>query len=141
MMNKVAENIMKNKELMTVFRENKVSFVYLFGSQASGNSGKDSDVDIAVMLPFEMKKEERFDSRLKLMGKISEILKKKVDIVVLNDIRSLYFKYIIIKEGKIIYKESDLSPAEFESKALGIYFDFRPFLENYNKDYVKRILQ
>jgi len=141
MMNKVAENIMKNKELMTVFRENKVSFVYLFGSQASGNSGKDSDVDIAVMLPFEMKKEERFDLRLNLMGKISEILKKKVDIVVLNDIRSLYFKYIIIKEGKIIYKESDLSPAEFESKALGIYFDFRPFLENYNKDYVKRILQ
>ena len=132
---------MKNKELMTVFRENKVSFVYLFGSQASGNSGKDSDVDIAVMLPFEMKKEERFDLRLNLMGKISEILKKKVDIVVLNDIRSLYFKYIIIKEGKIIYKESDLSPAEFESKALGIYFDFRPFLENYNKDYVKRILQ
>ena len=140
-MNKTAENIMNNKDLKTVFRENKVSFAYLFGSQVNGSFGKDSDVDIAVMLPFEIKKEERFDLRLKLMGKISKILKKKIDVVVLNDIHSLYFKYIIIKEGKIIYKETDLSPFDFESKTLGIYFDFRPFLEDYNKAYVKRNLQ
>src|SRR3989344_3266186 len=123
----MAENITKNKDLMAVFKRNKVSFAYLFGSQANGAFGKDSDVDIAVMLPFEMKKEERFDLRLKFMGEISKILKKKVDVVVLNDVSSLYFKYIIIKEGKIIYKEIDLSPAEFESKTLGIYFDFRSF--------------
>jgi len=140
-MNNMTENIMKNKGLMAIFEKNKVSFAYLFGSQANGSFGKDSDVDIAVMLPFEMKKEERFDLRLKLMGEISKILKKKVDVAVLNDIRSLYFKYIIIKEGRIIYKKTDLSPADFESKTLGIYFDFRPFLENYNKAYVKRSLQ
>ena len=137
----MTENIMNNKDLVAIFEKNKVSFAYLFGSQANGSSGKDSDVDIAVMLPFEMKKEERFDLRLKFMGEISKILKKKVDVVVLNDVSSLYFKYIIIKEGKIIYKEIDLSPAEFESKTLGIYFDFRSFLENYNKAYVKRSLQ
>ena len=137
----MTENIMKNKDLMAVFKRNKVSFAYLFGSQADGSFSKDSDVDIAVMLPFEMKKEERFDLRLNLMGEISKILKKKVDVAVLNDIRSLYFKYIIIKEGRIIYKKTDLSPADFESKTLGIYFDFRPFLENYNKAYVKRSLQ
>jgi len=135
------ESIMKNKDLMAIFKENNVSFAYLFGSLASGNFNQDSDIDIAVMLPFEMKKKERFDLRLKLMGEISKILKKKVDVVVLNDVSSLYFKYIIIKEGKIIYKEIDLSPAEFESKTLGIYFDFRSFLENYNKAYVKRSLQ
>jgi len=135
------ESIMKNKDLMAMFKENNVSFAYLFGSLVSGNFNQGSDVDIAVMLPFEMKKEERFDLRLKFMGEISKILKKKVDVVVLNDVSSLYFKYIIIKEGKIIYKEIDLSPAEFESKTLGIYFDFRSFLENYNKAYVKRSLQ
>lgn len=139
-MNKTAENIRNNKDLKTVFGENKVSFAYLFGSRVNGSFGKDSDVDIAVMLPFEMKKEKRFDLRLKLMGEISKIFKKNVDVVVLNDIRSLYFKYIIIKEGKIIYKETDLSPVDFESKTLGIYFDFRPFLEDYNKAYVKRNL-
>ena len=137
----MTENITKNKDLMEIFKENKVSFAYLFGSQANGGFGKDSDVDIAVMLPFEMKKEERFDLRLKLMGEISKILKKKVDVVVLNDTNSLFFKYVIIKEGKIIYRESELSPAEFESKTLGMYFDFRPFLEEYNKAYVKRSLQ
>ena len=137
----MAENIMENNDLKTMFRENKVSFAYLFGSQASGSSGEKSDVDIAVMLPLEMKKEERFGLRLNLMGAISKIFKKEVDIIVLNDIRSLFFKYIIMKEGKIIYQENEASVADFESKTLGMYFDFRPFLENYNKAYVKRSLQ
>lgn len=132
---------MENNDLKTMFRENKVSFAYLFGSQASGSSGEKSDVDIAVMLPLEMKKEERFGLRLNLMGAISKIFKKEVDIIVLNDIRSLFFKYIIMKEGKIIYQENEASVADFESKTLGMYFDFRPFLENYNKAYVKRSLQ
>lgn len=140
-MNKIAEEVIANNDLKVVFRENKVSFAYLFGSQATGNSNKNSDVDIAVMLPFEMKKKERFDLRLKLMGAISKILKKEVDVAILNDIRSLFFKYIIVKEGQIIYKETELSPANFESKTMGMYFDFRPFLETYNENYVKRNLQ
>ena len=61
------------------------------------------------------------------MGAISKIFKKEVDIIVLNDIRSLFFKYIIMKEGKIIYQENEASVADFESKTLGMYFDFRPF--------------
>ena len=69
---------MENNDLKTMFRENKVSFAYLFGSQASGSSGEKSDVDIAVMLPLEMKKEERFGLRLNLMGAISKFLKKKL---------------------------------------------------------------
>ena len=75
------------------------------------------------------------------MGAISKIFKKEVDVILLNDIRSLFFKYIIMKEGKIIYQENEASVADFESKTLGMYFDFRPFLENYNKAYVKRSLQ
>lgn len=135
------EKINKSAELKQILKKNKVSFAYLFGSQASGEVDKNSDIDIAVMLPLEMEKRKRFDIRLKLMGDISKVFGKNVDIVVLNDTSSLFFKYIIIKEGEVIYRETELSPADFESKTLGMYFDFRPFLEEYNKAYVKRNLQ
>ena len=137
-MDKIVDIFKNNAELIRLFKKNGILFAYLFGSQISGYSDKNSDVDIAVMLPFEIKKEDRFDLRLKLMGEISKILKKETDVVILNDTRSLFFKYIIMKEGKIIYQENEVIVADFESKTLGMYFDFRPFLENYNKAYVKR---
>lgn len=140
-MSDIAENIENNKDLRAIFRVNSVVFAYLFGSQASGGSSKNSDIDIAVMLPWMVSKEERFETRLKLMSEVSKIFKKDSDVIILNDTRSLFFKYVIIKEGKIIYQENEASEADFESKTLGMYFDFRPFLENYNNAYVKRILQ
>lgn len=140
-MNDIAKNIANNKELEVVFKGNGVIFAYLFGSQVNGGFGKNSDIDIAVMLPSASSKEERFETRLKLMSEISKIFKKDSDVIILNDTRSLFFKYVIMKEGRVIYQESEASEADFESKTLGMYFDFRPFLENYNKTYVKRILQ
>lgn len=140
-MDKAIDRFKNNGELMGLFKENGVLFAYLFGSQALGIVMDKSDIDIAVMLPLSTSKEERFETRLKLMGEVSKIFKKDSDIIILNDTRSLFFKYIIMKEGKIIYQENEISAADFESKTLGMYFDFRPFLENYNKVYVKRSLQ
>lgn len=140
-MNDIVKNIANNKELKAVFKENGVFFAYLFGSQALNSATDKSDIDIAVMLPLSTNKEERFETRLKLMSEVSKIFKKDSDVIILNDTRSLFFKYVIMKEGKIIYQENEASVADFESKTLGMYFDFRPFLENYNKAYVKRVLQ
>ena len=140
-MDMVGEKFDKEGELGEVFKQNNVLFAYLFGSQIGENSNKKSDVDIAVMLPQGLSKNERFDLRLKLIGEIGKILKKDVDLIILNDTKSLFFKYVILKEGKVIYVGSDSELALFESKTLGLYFDFRPFLESYNKNYVKRALQ
>ena len=140
-MDKAIDRFKNNGELVGLFKENGVLFAYLFGSQAIGIVMDKSDIDIAVMLPLSTSKEERFEMRLKLMNGVSKIFKKDSDIIILNDTRSLFFKYIIMKEGKIIYQENEASAADFESKTLGMYFDFRPFLENYNKVYVKRSLQ
>ena len=68
---------MENNDLKTMFRENKVSFAYLFGSQASGSSGEKSDVDIAVMLPLEMKKKRDLAYGLILWAQFQKFLKKK----------------------------------------------------------------
>lgn len=116
-----------------------VKSAYIFGSRATGKAVKNSDYDFAVLFDGSLSKENRFDLKLELMAKLSRALRTDaVDVVVLNDVSSLFFKYIILKEGKSIYQKSDLETAEFESRALGLYFDFRPFMEEYSRNYLMR---
>lgn len=115
----------QKRQLASLFRKHHVELAYLFGSAVTGKMRHDSDVDIAVLLPETLSSDKRFDIRLKLMGECEKIFKKNIDLVVLNDISSLFFKYIIIREGKPIFMESDVRHAEFESRIFGLYFDFR----------------
>lgn len=116
-----------------------VKSAYIFGSRVTGKAVKNSDYDFAVLFDGSLSKENRFDLKLELMAKLSRALRTDaVDVVVLNDVSSLFFKYIILKEGKSIYQKNDLETAEFESRALGLYFDFRPFMEEYSRNYLMR---
>lgn len=140
-MENIDTKIYQEQELQKIFQENGVLAAYLFGSQISGNAIKNSDIDIAVKFLSEIGRKERFDLRLKLMGELGNFFKKKIDLVVLNDIKSVFFKYIMIKEGSLIYQKSDIDTADIENRILANYFDFKPFLEDYNKNYVQRSLQ
>lgn len=133
------EDIDINK-LKSIFKSvSVVKSAYIFGSRATGKTVKSSDYDFAVLFDSNLSKENRFDLKLELMAKLSRALRTDaVDVVVLNDVSSLFFKYIILKEGKSIYQKSDLETAEFESRALGLYFDFRPFMEEYSRNYLMR---
>lgn len=134
---KMAINKEKIHELL---KNHSVELAYIFGSFATGGATKRSDIDIAVLLPSLMKKERRFDARLKLMEGFSKIFGKKAEVVILNDTSSLFFKYIIIKEGEKIYQKNEEERIDFENKITGEYFDFAPFLKEYNLAYVKRNL-
>ena len=116
-----------------------VKSAYIFGSRVAGKAVKNSDYDFAVLFGDGTSKEDRFDLKLKLMAKLSSALgTDAVDVVILNDLSSLFFKYIIIKEGKLMYQKSELEAAEFESRTLGLYFDFIPFMEEYNRNYLMK---
>ncbi len=130
------------KKIQAVVKKNpQVELAYLFGSYALGQENKDSDVDVAVQLSKSLNQSQRFDLRLKLGGLLSRELKKEVDVVVLNDTKSLHFKYIIVSEGKPVYQKNDVTGYMFENFVFAEYFDFRPFLDEYNKAYVQRSLQ
>lgn len=117
----------------------EIKSVYLFGSRAMGKAVKNSDYDFAILVDENLSKGKRFNLRLKLMAELSRAFKTDaVDVVILNDLVSLFFKYAIIKEGKVVYQRNDLETAEFESRTLGLYFDFQPFLEEYNRSYLNR---
>ncbi len=112
--------------------------VYLFGSHANGTATKESDVDIAILLPEKLSTSERFDIRCLLSEKISALLDRPVDLVVLNDVSSILFRFTIIKEGKVLYQKTDLIHVEYELKIMSEYYDFEPFLTSYNRAYVAR---
>ena len=125
-----------------LFREHGVCAAYIFGSSVQGAHMQtfQSDVDVAVLLSDQLSKERRFAVRLKLMRILEKHFQRSVDVCVINDISSLFFKYVILSEGKLIYEDpkDESDRVDFEVRTLGEYFDFQPFLKEYNKHYVAR---
>jgi len=71
------------------------------------------------------------------MEQLARRFKNKVDVVILNDVSSLLFKYAILREGKLICRASESAMIDFENRIMGEYFDFQPFLKLYHEHYVK----
>jgi len=67
-----------------------IAFAFLYGSQAKGNATRLSDVDIAVYFcpqqrhPTEFESEKYYDCENDIWGDLETILKKEVELLVLN---------------------------------------------------------
>lgn len=112
-------------------KEEGVLFCYLFGSQATERTNSESDVDLGLFFD-ENKIDNFFNKRIELIVELSKTTKKEVDVVVLNN-ASPFLRFVILKEGKLIFEKSKDQRIDFELKALNEYFDFKPILERYNQ--------
>lgn len=133
------ENV--TKKLYNLFKKNGVVLAYLFGSQAQNTHNQSSDIDIAVLFKKSFTKKECFEKKCRFLSDLSGIFTKPVDITILNDTHSDFFNYVIIKEGIVLFELSQEARISFEQKTLNSYFDFEPFLSEYNAHYVKTGLQ
>ncbi|MFO7929316.1 MAG: nucleotidyltransferase domain-containing protein [Candidatus Humimicrobiaceae bacterium] len=115
------------KKLKTIFKQYPdLKLVYLFGSQASGNTGPLSDYDFAFYIEGDKKK--ACYTSISLASEITKILSTdNVDTVILNHTDAPELKYFIIKKGKVIY-EVEPYKMLIEPRILNEYFDFRYFL-------------
>ena len=67
------------QKIIPFFEKDKdILFVYVFGSQVTGKTNFESDVDIAVFLD-EKRIKDMFKKRLLLIGKLEGILKKTTE--------------------------------------------------------------
>ena len=98
----------------------EIEFAYLFGSYAKNKNGQKSDVDIALYL-----KEKNFDIQLQINYELSKLLKKDVDLVVLNDIKNIYLLENILKDGVVI-KDSE-ARVDFEVLKHHDILDYKAF--------------
>lgn len=121
-------------------KEEGILFAYLFGSVVQGKTNFESDIDLAVFLDEE-EISDFFKKRLSLIEEIQALLKKPVEVIILNEIKSIFFKFVVIKEGKVIFERDHGQRIDFELKTMQEYYESQPFIEEYNKAYLKRSLQ
>lgn len=119
------------KDILSIFKgfEN-IKIAYLFGSQARKDVGPLSDYDFAIYLdPFE--KQEAFEIKSQIEDKLRRALNTdKVQVVLLNTVKTPELSYNIIKEGEVLL-EKEPYKILFELKALNQYFDFKQSLLRY----------
>ncbi len=105
-----------------------VKLVYLFGSRATGRAGLLSDYDFGVYIDG-LDRKARFDLGLEMADQLSRVLKTdKIDLKVINDIRSPDLKYRIIKEGWLLFAREPYQVL-IEPRILSEYFDFHSSLK------------
>lgn len=124
-------NLEKDESLHKLFKRRHAVFAYLFGSQATGKTGRLSDIDIAVYFGPEIARQHFFDKKLGLLGELNDYFKTDaLDLVVLNDAPNL-LAHRILKQGKLIYCSDDKVRLDYEVRAVLNYLDWKPMLDNY----------
>lgn len=122
--------MVRNAGLIKIVRELKknklVEAIYLFGSHAKGTQLPFSDVDICVIT----QKGLPLHAKAGLTSGSSE----KVEVTAFWDM-PVYIRYRVLKEGKPLF----VRDREFVNRVtiwtLREYFDFRPVIERFSKEY------
>ena len=116
----VESNVIKG---LSSYFESKggIDAVYLFGSYATGDENKRSDVDIAVLMKDD--KEASMDLQSNLSSELMKLLNAdRVDVVFLNNATTL-IRYEIIRDGKLLYASRQFDEVEFKCKVIMGYLD------------------
>jgi len=118
-------------------RENLL-FAYLFGSQTTGNTGKLSDVDVAVYLDPDLGEERALGLSLDIQEQLKKDLQtEKVDVVLLNQAPPL-LAHRILRQGKIIFSSDEKARVIFENQQIMRYLDFKPLIQKHAQDVLKK---
>ncbi|MFQ6066593.1 MAG: nucleotidyltransferase domain-containing protein [bacterium] len=122
------------EELSPLFTKSGIILAYLFGSQAKGEIGPMSDIDIAVL--WNKDEKEKLKKSLFLQSQIKETLRvDTIEVGSLND-QALSFCFRVIKDGICIFgKEKDR--VEYETFILNEYLDFSYLAEEYNRAFTQ----
>ena len=123
------------KRGLSILRKEGVAFAYLFGSQAQGRTILSSDVDIATYIGKGTPR-ARFAARLRLIRNLSKAFGVPADVTMLDDVRSVAFRFTVIKEGYPIVVRDEGKRLDFELKTMREYEEFAPFLRLYNTQYL-----
>ena len=104
---------------------------YLFGSLLRSETRPDSDIDFAFLLDEKAYKSDPIIAMSPahlIAAKAGMQLDRETDVTILNS-ASLEIAYEVVTTGKCLFEIDPDLRMEYEIKIKGMYFDFRPFLE------------
>ena len=111
-----------SRRLRPLFRRFGARLAYLFGSQASGHTGRLSDVDIAVLWPAEER--SPLLASVKLQQAIRDRLRdERIEVGPLNG-QGNGFLFQVIHDGVCLYG-TERERVRFETRVLNEHHDFR----------------
>lgn len=135
-------NLMKNSPLNALLvdvlaSDQTIIFALLFGSQSSGNTHFDSDIDVAIYF-------DEIPSLLEIgsiIAKLEEATNKKIDLVVLNDlhIKNPFLAYNITGGHDILINRDAQVLEGFKVRSYIQYFDFEPVMAAQNKKLIEEL--
>ncbi len=115
---------------------NSIKAVYVFGSALHGENFRDaSDIDMAFLVDHTRYKKDPFSASASAYMAATEIglmLNRQTDVIILNS-ASYETAYQAVTTGKNIYEADHEARIEYEIALKGLYYDFKPFLENLRK--------
>jgi len=114
--------------------DKEILLAYLFGSQADGTAGPQSDYDIALLV-----RQPSLALQARLAHEIGIILgTDRVDVVLLNR-APVELAYAVIAQGQLLYQRSVAERVEFEAKVLSLYADYLPILRRQREEILKDV--
>ncbi len=129
------------RELIEYFRsKDNILLAYLFGSTVRGNTGRLSDIDIAILVDEKSSKKEHLDIELKILSEITILIKRdKIDLILLNE-APLLLAYNVIKNG-VILKSNEMERVKFEIKIISTYLDQQYYINRHAEKSLNRIAE
>jgi len=94
--------------------------IYLFGTYGTADEWPTSDVDIAVLLPYQEAHQQPYLMLTPCHYDLEAALDKSVDLVNLREVETV-FQHEIVTSGRRIYVADDNAVGEFEMLTLSFY--------------------
>ena len=115
--------------LRQVCTKHGVALAYLYGSQARGQAGPLSDVDVAVLFLPDVSRAERSDRVLHLIGEFMGIFHRSDVFVADLASASPLLRHRVYRDGVVLYCADERLRVKFMTEALRDYEDTRPLRE------------
>ncbi len=113
----------------TLIKYENIIFAYIFGSYFQNKLDVNRDIDVAIYL----EKYLNTDEYLKIKMDLSDVFKREVDLVLLNEAPSL-LKYEIYKKNVLLFTRDMVIESNHKVKTLFEYNDIKRYLDlSYNK--------
>ena len=121
--------------LTRVAQHHRLRLIVLFGSQTSGRTHPESDVDVAVWAERELSSVRR----TRLWVDLTHLFQSDVDLTVLNRADSLLLNQVASK-GQILYESKRGAWQDFKGYAFRYYQDSQKFRDDLTR-YLRRELR
>ena len=125
------------ESLAPVFeRTQAVQAAYLFGSQADGSAGAQSDIDLAVVLEEGTEEQFRLRESVELELALGAALgTHNLDLVVLNR-APLPLRHRALATGKVLYSRDEVKRTDFVEQVTREYIDVEPWLRRVEREHL-----